>query len=206
MRFRVCIPIGIFLLGVLFPATSPAIVADRILAVVNREVIALSDVQKYREVFVEKRDADDSSALKELMDQRLLLAEAKKLEILPPSEDEIARAYKKLRLRFGRPETFELLKTRLALTDDEIEEQIKQQLLIHKLIEQRIYFFVFVTPEEIEAYYQEHLGEFKNQTPEAARKVIQDIRTAEKSQQKLKDYLDRLRAKADIRINRPPPE
>ncbi len=206
MRFRVCMPIGLFLLWVLFPSPSPAIVADRILAVVNRAVIALSDVQKYREVFVEKRDADDAAALKELIDQKLLLTETQKLEILPPSEDEIARAYKKLRLRFGRPETFELLKTRMALTDDEIEERIKQQLMIHKLIEQRIHFFVFVTPEEIEAYYQEHLEEFKKQTPEAARKAIQEIRTAEKSQQKLKDYLDRLRAKADIRINRPLPD
>lgn len=206
MRFCFCIPIGLFLLLVLFPSPAPAIVADRILAVVNREVIALSDVQKYREVFLEKRDADDSAALKELIDQALLLAEAGKLEILPPSEDEIARVYKKLRLRFGRLETFELLKTRLALTDDEIEEQIKRQLLIHKLIEQRIHFFVFVTPEEIEGYYQDHPDEFKNQTPEAARKAIQEIRTAEKAQLKLKDYLDRLRAKANIRINRPLPE
>lgn len=206
MHRRLCIPIGLFSLSILFPSPSPAVVADRILAVVNHEVIALSDVQKYREVFVEKSDADDSMAMKELIDQKLLLAEALKLEVLTPSGDEIARTYKKLRLRFGRPETFELLKTRLALTDDEIEEQIKQQLLIDKLIEQRIRFFVFVTPEEIEAYYQEHLGEFKNQTPEAARKTIQDIRMAEKSKQKLKDYLDRLRAKADIRINRPLPE
>ena len=206
MRFCFCIPVGIFLLLVLFPSPAPASVADRILAVVNREVIALSDAQKYREVFLEKRDADDSAALKELIDQALLLAEARKLEILPPSDDEIARVYKKLRLRFGRPETFDLLKTRLALTDDEIEEQIKRQLLIHKLIEQRIHFFVFVTPEEIEAYYQDHPGEFKNQTPEEARKAIQEIRTAEKAQLKLKDYLDRLRAKANIRINHPLPE
>lgn len=206
MCFRVYIPIGLLLSVVLSPWPVPAVVADRILAVVNHEVISLSDVQNYREIFVEKHDADDVTALNALIDQKLLLAEAKKLETAPPSEDEIADAYKKLRLRFGRPETFGLLKTRLALSDEEIKEQIKHQVLIHKLIEQRIHFFVFVTPEEIEAYYQEHLGEFKNQTPEAARKAIQDIRTAEKAQLKLKNYVDRLRAKADIRINPPLPE
>lgn len=206
MRFRVCIPIGLFLLLILFPAPAPAGVADRIMAVVNKDVIALSDVQKYREVFEERRDANDAAVLNELIDQKLLLTEAKKLEILPPSDDDIAQVYQKLRRRFGRPETFELLKARLVLTDAEIEQQIKQRLLIDKLIEQRINFFVFVTPEEIETFYQEHLGEFKNQTPEAARKTIAEIRAAEKAQQKLKDYIDRLRAKADIRINRPPPE
>ncbi|MBI3609450.1 MAG: hypothetical protein HY204_01965 [Nitrospirae bacterium] len=191
---------------ILFPAPAPAGVADRIMAVVNKDVIALSDVQKYREVFEERRDANDAAVLNELIDQKLLLTEAKKLEILPPSDDDIAQVYQKLRRRFGRPETFELLKARLVLTDAEIEQQIKQRLLIDKLIEQRINFFVFVTPEEIETFYQEHLGEFKNQTPEAARKTIAEIRAAEKAQQKLKDYIDRLRAKADIRINRPPPE
>jgi parvulin-like peptidyl-prolyl isomerase len=202
MRFR-WILLGLFLFLVLFRSPAPAIVADRILAVVNHEVIALSDVQKHREVFMEMRDADDAAALNDLINQKLLLAEAKKLEILPPSDGEIAGAYKKLRFRFGRPETFQLLKTRLALTDDEIKPQIKQQLLIQKLIEQRIRFFVFVTPEEIEGYYQEHLGEFKNQTPEAARKAIQEIRSSEKAQRKLVEYVDRLRARADIRINRP---
>jgi len=183
-----------------------AIVADRILAVVNGEVIALSDVQVYREAFAEKSAADDSAVLRDLIDQNLLQEEAKKLEILPPSDEEIARAYNNLRLRFGRPETFALLKARLSLTDEEIEQQIRQQLLIQKLIEQRINFFVFVTPGEVDAYAQEHPAEFKDQTAEAARKAIQDILSAQKGKQKLKEYLDRLRVKADIRINRPLPE
>jgi hypothetical protein len=195
--------LGLLLTLALFQSPALALVADRILAVVNHEVIALSDVRKHREVFMEKLDADDAAALNGLIDQKLLLAEAKKLEIPPPTDGEIAAAYKKIRLRFGRPETFELLKTRLALRDEEIERQIQQQLLIQKLIEQRIRFFVFVTPEEIDGYYQEHRGEFKNQTPEAARKAIQEIRTSEKEQRKLREYIDRLRTRADIRINRP---
>jgi len=205
MRDRL-IPFGFFLLLflVLFLAsTAPAIVADRILAVVNREVIALSDVQKHREVFMEKRNSDDETALNDLIDQKLLVAEAKKLEVPPPTDEDIAAAYKKLRLRFGRPETFGLLKTRLSLGDDEIVQQIKQELLIRQLVQQRINYFVFVTPEEIESYYQEHQEEFKKQTSEEARKTIQDIRASEKAQQKLKEYIVRLRARADIRINRP---
>ena len=205
MCFRVYIPLGIFFLLVLSPPPAPAVVADRILAIVNHEVISFSDVEKYREAFLETRVADDPAALNELIDQKLLLAEAKKLEILPPSEEEITRAYKNLRLRFGKPETFELMKIRLILTEDEIKENIKQLLLIDKLIEQRIQFFVFVAPGEIEAYYQEHSGEFMNQSPEAARKTIQEIRMAEKFKQKRLDYLVRLRAKAAIRINRPLP-
>jgi foldase protein PrsA len=197
------IPIGVLYAFLSISPPVLAIVADRILAVVNGQVIAKSDVQIYREVFAAKSTADDSAVLHELVDQELLLEEAKKLEILPPTDEEIAQAYNNLRLRFGRPETFALLKARLSLTDEEIELEIRQQLLIQKLIEQRINYFVFVTPGEVEGYAQEHSAEFKDSTTEAARKEIQEILTAQKAKQKLKDYLDRLRVKADIRINRP---
>ena len=206
MRLNVLIPTGVFCFVMACASPAPAIIADRIMAIVNNEVIALSDVQKYREVFVEKRDTDDTTALNDLIDQKLLLAEAKKLEIPPPSAEEVDRAYKKLQLRFGRVETFELLKTRLALTDAEIEQQLSKQLTVNKLIEQRIQFFVFVTPEEIDRYLQDHSETYKGENPEETRKAVQDLLIREKGNQKLKDYLSRLRSRANIRITKPPPE
>jgi hypothetical protein len=205
MRLDTRILTGIFCFLLVCPSSVPAILADRIMAVVNNEVIALSDVQKYREVFVEKRGTDDSAVLNDLIDQKLLLAEAKKLEIPPPSDEEVDRAYKKLQLRFGSPETFDLLKARLSLTDAELERQLKLKLTVDKLIEQRIQSFVFINPEEIDSYLQEHGEEYKNEKPEDARKAIQDLLIAEKTDSKLKDHLNRLRAAANIRIN-PLPE
>jgi hypothetical protein len=206
MRLDTLIPTGIFCFVLACPSLAPAIIADRIMAIVNNEVIALSDVQKYRELFVEKRGTDDTTALNDLIDQKLLLAEAKKLEIPPPSAEEVDRAYKKLQLRFGRPETFELLKARLSLTDAEIEQQLSKQLTVDRLIEQRIQFFVFVTPEEIDRYLQDHSEAYKGENPDETRKAIQDILIGDKGDLKLKDYLSRLRGRANIRINKPLPE
>jgi hypothetical protein len=204
MRLDTRILAGIFGIVLACPSSVPALLADRIMAVLNNEVIALSDVQKYREVFVERQGVDDSAVLNDLIDQKLLLAEAKKLEIPPPSDEEVARAYKKLQLRFGSPETFNLVKARLSMTDAEIEQQLKQKLTVDKLIEQRIQSFVFINPEEIDDYLQEHREEYKNEKPEDARKAIQDLLIAEKTDSKLKDHLNRLRAAAIIRINTPP--
>lgn len=206
MRPSELIPTGIFILVLALSSAAPAIIADRIMAVVNDEVIALSDVQKYQEVFADKRGLDETAAINALIDQKLLLAEAKKLEIPPPSTEEVERAYEMLRLRFGRPETFELLKARLSLTDAEIKLQLKRQLTIENLIEQRIHFFVFVTPEEIDRYMKEHAEEYRDENPEEARKSVQKILIAQKTNLKLKDYLERIREKATIRITRPPPE
>ena len=206
MRLRPPIPTGFLLLLALLSSPAAAVVADRILAVVNNEVIALNDVRIYRELFEEKPEADDPAVLNDLVDQALLLAEARKLEVPPPSDDEVAQAYKKLRLRFGKAETFELVKTRLSLTDADVEQHLRLRLQAEHLIEQRIQFFVFVTPEEIEDYYQARLDDYKHLSPEDAQKAVQDLLIKEKSKSKLKDYLDRLRAKANIRISRPLPE
>ena len=199
-------PAGVVGFILALPSMAFPVVADRIMAVVNNEVIALSDVRTYRELFVRSPDADDITIVGTLIDQKLLLADAKKLEIRPPSSDEVATAFEELRGRFQPPETFETLKDQLLLTDTDIKQQLWQQLHIRKLIEQRIHFFIFVTPDDIESYYQENLEEFSGQDPEAARKAIQKIRVAEKARSKLENYLDRLRERADFRINRPRPE
>jgi peptidyl-prolyl cis-trans isomerase SurA len=204
MRPRLLIPVWFVCVLVLMSSTANSFVADRILAVVNNQLISLSDVRKYREVFMAGARPDDSAVLNELIDQKLLLDEAKKLEISQPSNEQIESAFNKLRARFGRPETFNLLEQRLSITDEEIRQQLEQQLLVEKLIQERISFFVFVSPEEIETYYEEHPDEVKGRSLEAVQSEITKILTDEKSKQKLKDYLDRLRAKADIRINRTP--
>jgi len=206
MRPRFLIPVWFVSVLVFLSSTADGFVADRIMAVVNNQIISLSDVRKYREVFLAGARPDDSVVLNELIDQKLLLDEAKKLEISPPSNEQIESALNKLRARFGRPETFSLLKERLSLTDEELRRQIEQQLLVQKLVQERIAFFVFVSPEEINTYYEEHPDEFKGQSLDAAQPEITKILTDEKGKQKLKDYLDRLRAKANIRINRTPVE
>jgi peptidyl-prolyl cis-trans isomerase SurA len=206
MRPYRLIPVWFVSVLILLSSTTIGFVADRILAVVNNQIISLSDVRKYREVFMAGARPDDSAVLNELIDQKLLLEEAKKLEISPPSNEQIQSSFNKLRGRFGRPETFNLLKQRLSLTDEEIRQQLEQQLLVQKLVQERITFFVFVSPAEIDTYYDEHPDEFKGQSREAAQSEITKILTDEKGKQKLKDYLDRLRAKANVRINRTPVE
>ena len=202
MRIQFSCPL--LLLGLaLFPPLAKGFVTDRISAIVNKEVIAQSDVATYLELFGAERKLDAASALKELIDLKLLLAEAKKLEIPPPTDEDVKAALSRLRLSFGRPETFDLLRSRLSLTEADISLLLRHRLYAEKLIEQRILFFVFASPGEIEAYSEAHAEELKNLTPEEARKTAQGRLIAEKARSRQDAYLERLRAKADIRINRP---
>lgn len=194
----------LFLLLVLllaFPPLAASIVTDRILAVVNNEVISLSDLQKYRALFEPGNTADDSNILKAMIDQKLLFAEALKLEIPPPSVEETELAYNNLHLQIKGLESFEKLKHRLSLSDAEIRQQIRKRLRIDKFIQERIRFFVFVTPEEVEKYYQDHPKEFPDQTLEEIRDALELTLAADKTQINLEVYLKRLRVKTTIRIN-----
>ena len=188
------------------PVFAASIVADRIMAVVNNEVISLTDLQKYRALFESGKTTDDSTTLKTMIDQKLLFAEAQKLEIPPPSEKETNRAYDHLRLQINGSDSFGKLKHRLSLEDTEIRQQLRQRLHINKFIQQRIRFFVFVTPDETEGYYKTHREELHGQTLEEARDEIDEILATDKTRVNLEAYLKRLRVKAVIRINRPRPE
>ena len=202
MRIHPSWPI-LFLALLLSPPPARGFVADRIAAVVNKEVIAQSDVETYLDLFTEQRKLDAVSALNEMIDLKLLLAEAKKLEIPPPTDAEVRAALDRLRLSFGRPETFDLLRSRLSLTEEAIMLLLRHRLYADQLIEQRIQYFVFVSPEEIDSYSDSHAEEFKDLPPEEVRKKAQELLIAEKTRSKQSAYLERLRAKANIRINRP---
>lgn len=173
--------------------------ADRILAVVNNEIITLSDVQRYQPLFGEGQDAQ--AVLNVLIDQKLLMSEARKFEIPEPSDEAVDAAYQDLVQRFEDKEALTKTVERTGLSELELRQQLKARLRVGELLDQRVTFFVFVAPQEVEAYYEEHADDFRGQSAEQARSVIQDLLMRQKADLKRQEYLDRLRARATIRVN-----
>ncbi len=172
---------------------------DRILAVVNDEIISLSDLQKYRAFFGQSRDSE--TVLEELIDQKLLLAEARKFEIPSPSDEIVEEEVKALIVRFGgKTALIDRLK-RLIFSEEELRDVIRIRLIAAQLLAQRINIFVFVSPQEVQAHYEAHPEQFAGQTLEEARSTIQDHLTQGKIAGKRGDYLNRLRGRSTIRIN-----
>jgi parvulin-like peptidyl-prolyl isomerase len=171
--------------------------ADRILAVVNNKIITLSDARKYQVLFGEGRD--EKAILEELIDQKLLLAEAEKFGVQEPSQEKTDAAYQELIRRLQEKEDGSFQP--MALDEAEIRQLLKAHLMVQELLNQRVNFFVFVTPEEVETYYEGHAEEFSGTSLEQARSKIEDLLTRQKAEAKRKDYLDRLRSRATIRVN-----
>jgi parvulin-like peptidyl-prolyl isomerase len=172
---------------------------DRILAVVNDEVISLSDVQTYRSLFSQNRDVE--SVLDEMIDQKLLLSEARKFNLETPPEARVEEEIQTLSEAFGGPAALSDMLNRIIMSEEKFRELIRIRLTVSLLLEQRIHSFIFVSGQEIEDYYQAHTESFGGRSLEETRHEITAQITLDKADSRKEEYLERLRKRAVIQVN-----
>jgi peptidyl-prolyl cis-trans isomerase SurA len=167
------------------PVVSQAkpVLIDRIAAVVNRDVITLSDVQEAvlqqavavaASRGVPRPQAGDpvfasaalttralSQQLHHLVDRRLQEQDAEQLGITV-TDAELHQALEDIKTR-NRFTSDEVLATALAtegLTLEQYRRQLRSELLVAKLVNREVRSTVVVSPEEVRAYYDQHPEEF----------------------------------------------
>jgi peptidyl-prolyl cis-trans isomerase SurA len=166
--------LGVILSGmVVLPANlkaAEAVVVDRIVAIVNEDIISLFDLnqtlqpyeeniralgytpEKQRETLFKLR----TDLLSQLIDGKLTDQQIKKNNI-KISEQEVDSAIE--RIKEARAYTAEDLRAGLAeqgLTIEEYRNLLKQQLLRNKLVNREIKSKIVITEEDIKNYYDTH--------------------------------------------------
>jgi peptidyl-prolyl cis-trans isomerase SurA len=147
-------------------------VTDRLLVLVNREVITESDVNWALALDPELQPLELSAAnrnamLERLIDQKLLLQEAEKLPRNEPTEEEITdHINQELIVPFGGNEKFLERMKKVGLQQAMLREIVRRRLEILKYVDFRFRSFIFIKPEEIEQYYRD------TEIPQAARKGL----------------------------------
>jgi peptidyl-prolyl cis-trans isomerase SurA len=147
------------------PASSARAAADRLVAVVNDEIITESELEAARtlagldllaEVLPGIRDREPRpgirTTLDALIDQRLLLHEASLLGVT--ATDEEARAAVK-----ALGEQRQLDNVRGASNDD-IRRHVQEQLTIVKLVNREVRSKILLNAADVEAYYRTHPDRF----------------------------------------------
>jgi len=155
-----------FTFGFLFisPNTKGEII-DRVVAIVNKEVITLSELleaaklqapeanpylslEKYREI------------LWNMIDQKLIEQEANQTEIKVSDRevDEFIERFKK-RNQITTSQLKEALKQQ-GLTWEKYREKLREEIKRSQVISQKIHSQVSVTEKEIEEYYQSHMEDY----------------------------------------------
>lgn len=159
----------LLLISLILPAAASAEVADRIVAVVNDDIITLSELNDeggpYFQELIKKAPSDQlqgemqklrQEVLSHLVDLKLIEQHAAKLEI-KISDEEITQAIDTILAENNV--TREVMKKDLlskGLTEERYRAQIKAQMLQARLITREIRSKVVVTDDKVNQYYQEN--------------------------------------------------
>ncbi len=186
-------------------------VTDRMLAIVNGQLITESDVRWALALDSELEPLNLSrenrqTMLERLIDQKLLDQEAEKTPQNEPSEDEITK-YIKTNLidKFASEQIFRNRLLKVGLDQASLREIVRHRLEISKYMDFRFRSFVFVKPEEVERYYHEvQVPRQKSSgTPVEAlndklRGKIEGILEDQKFNSELERFFDEARAQAQV--------
>jgi peptidyl-prolyl cis-trans isomerase SurA len=178
---------------------------DRIVAVVNGEIIVLSEVRQISQNYMKqmseqfKVEAGDEQyreaerrILDQLIDEKLVNQEADRLTITI-GEREIDAAVKEMQNRNKLNDSqFAAVLAEEGLTMQKYREQLKGQMKKVRVIDQEIKSRIQVPKEEIDAYYEKHAADF-NAEPEVR---IQQIRLIIPPESSEKD-ISRIQAQAE---------
>ena len=161
------------LTAVLVPApVFAAEVVERILAVVNDEIITEQDLQiamapvvaQYRTTYVgaeyeEKANEARQEFLNKVIDDKLILSEAKskKVIVTDPEVDEMMAG---IRNKFPSREVFLNAIEEQGLTEKKLWNRFRDQIMTQKLVGYEVRSKVSVSPGEVNEYYKAHSQEF----------------------------------------------
>lgn len=153
-------------------ALSHAAVVDRIVVVVNNEIITQREVDimlapiygQYRSMYKGEeliRMLEDvrEKILKQLIEDRLIFSEAKKLNIVI-EEKEVDARVDEMKNKVGSEKELENMLNEQNLTLNELRARYKEKIMIRKLVDQKVGARIIITPLEVKSYYNDNKDSF----------------------------------------------
>lgn len=212
MKMKPLLPIAITLF-VLICAVSFAAVVDKILVVVNNEVITQGEVdrilspayEQYKTAFsgedlIKKLDEARQAVLAQLIEEKLILSEAKKQNI-EVDEKDIKAKVAEAKKRFPSDAQFEeaLAAQRISLKD--LKVKFKEQLMSRKLMDEKVGAKIFITPNEVVEYYKNHIKDFSKPGQLKLSNILikpKENVKPEKTMELVEEISKRLKARSDF--------
>jgi hypothetical protein len=195
---RRVVPLALMVLAGGLPAAQ---VVDRIVAVVDRQVITLSDVRLAAALGLV--EANQPAAVRELLVERaLVLAEVARYTPPEPTQAEVDARLAQVRARAGEAEVDRALR-RAGLDAAWLRSWARQTLLVERYLDQRFGVTAIPTDEQVELYYRERRQDFVDAggaplPPDAALARARERLTAERRARLVTDWMGDLRRRATI--------
>ena len=197
-RLGVLIISGIFACG----GSARAVLVDKILAVVNGELLTLQDFEDdlaLRKIFQpDAAQVDRRQALQRFVDQALLRQEAVRTHIVQVDEAEVSRQLRDLEQQPEQSAELRRVMQQRGLSRNDMRAWLRHQLIARAFIDRRVRLFVRVLESQIVQYYQDNQQAIGEPLNEAVREQIRRLLTERQVNARLAELLDELRKKANL--------
>jgi len=187
---------------------------DRIVAVVNEEVITQSEVNRVlatlevrlrssytdpEELAVKVKQAEEN-IISQMVEEKLILSEAKKLDI-KIAQEKIEARIEEAKEDFADEEQFEQALDKQGLTPKDLRTRFRDQEIMKKAVDYFVRSQIKVDPREISQFYQEKKDEFTHPEKALVKNILIKADSPEDERQaleKAKAVLEQLRKGADF--------
>jgi len=185
---------------------------DRIAAVVDRQVITVSEVSQIVQLRFFSRAASTSDddyrhdVLEALIAQALRYRDVERYGAADIPKDSIETRLREIVARFASPADFAAAMQHAELTEEEVRALVKRQLQVEAYIQERFAPLIFVSNEEIESYYngpwsaQRRLRGLTVPPLNDVREEIRALLRSDRLQSEVAQWTARLRARANVDV------
>ena len=151
---------SIFLVPGIHSAASGSVVVDRVVAIVNDDIITMSDLQRESLKITETKKWDDRMVLEEMIDRKLQMAAAKRSGV-DVTEKELTEAIADIMKRNSMDaRQFETALIKDGLTLEQYRVELKEQITLSRVFNKYVRTGLMVDENEIRAYYDQNTKEF----------------------------------------------
>ena len=180
---QICAGLVAVVLALMLVPSARGEVIDRVLAVVDRELITLSDVAAAVRLGLVAASPDGTdvvrSALDALIARRLELREANRYQPPEPPASEIEARFEAVRARFPAAAALEATLRETGLSEEQLRLRLRDDLRIEAYLNQRFGAARQPSDQEIADYYRLHAAEF---TTPAGQRPFAEVREQIRSQ------------------------
>ncbi len=201
------------LLFLFFPLSVGGEVVDQVAALVEGEVITLSEVQQlvqYKGWQISEEPDERRNlyltVLDQIINQKLISREAQHTPGIQISQDDVDHQLQAYRRRFSSQDQFQEQLESMEMTESTLRDLIRRELTVWKFVQTRFEPFIIVMPAQIQKYYDEILVPELAQTGaplpalELVQEQIREILILEKTNQEMDRWVKNLRGKAQVSV------
>jgi peptidyl-prolyl cis-trans isomerase SurA len=179
-----------------------AVLVEKILAVVNGEVLTLQDFEDHlalRRVFQPGTEGNERQvAFERLVEQTLLRQEALRTRVIQVDDAEVTQQIEAVNQQPDQALMLEQVMRERGLSLRDVRGWIRKQLAVYAFIDRRVRLFVRVSEEQIGQYYHEHQQAIREPFTDVVREQVRRLLVEQQVNARLVDLVGELRRKASL--------